>query len=118
VGFAAFAGILGLGYAMRMVVQATGVPAIVELQIAPEGDVYVDGVVKGTSPPLTRLEIAPGRHTIEVRNGWHTPMAVDINPAAGEVTTIAYDFGSTGSGKTLREGLREGWQSFRSAIGF
>lgn len=39
-----------------------------QLQIKPWGVVYVDGVDRGISPPLTRLVLTPGRHTIRIAN--------------------------------------------------
>jgi hypothetical protein len=39
-----------------------------QLQIKPWGVVYVDGVDRGVSPPLKRLTLTPGRHTIRITN--------------------------------------------------
>ena len=39
-----------------------------QLQIVPWGVVYVDGVDHGISPPLRRLTLTPGRHTIRITN--------------------------------------------------
>ena len=39
-----------------------------QLQIVPWGVVYVDGVDQGVSPPLRRLALTPGRHTIRITN--------------------------------------------------
>lgn len=39
-----------------------------QLQIVPWGVVYVDGVDHGVSPPLRRLALTPGRHTIRITN--------------------------------------------------
>jgi len=41
----------------------------VQLAISPWGEVEVDGKPAGTAPPLTRLTLPAGRHTITVRNG-------------------------------------------------
>lgn len=38
------------------------------LLIAPWGEVYVDGQKRGISPPLKSLSLAPGIHTVEIRN--------------------------------------------------
>lgn len=38
------------------------------LQIVPWGVVYVDGVNHGVSPPLRRLTLTPGSHTIRITN--------------------------------------------------
>lgn len=127
-GVMAFAGILALGVVARLALYGSGLraaPAVIEFQITPRGDVYVDGVLKGNSPPLTRLEIAPGRHTIEIRNSQYPPLKVEINPGAGEEMTIAHSFRSRSAGaksstgdKSLRESAREGWRSFRRGLGF
>ena len=37
-----------------------------QLQIKPWGTVYVDGVERGVSPPLRRLALTPGHHTIRI----------------------------------------------------
>ncbi|MFH0998705.1 MAG: PEGA domain-containing protein [Pseudomonadota bacterium] len=42
--------------------------AILQLAITPWGEVYVDGKRQGTTPPLTRVSIAPGKHRIEIKN--------------------------------------------------
>lgn len=125
-GAAAFAGILALGIVARMAVNSGWLqpdPAVIEFNITPRGDVYVDGVLKGSSPPLSQLEVAPGKHTIEIRNSRFPPLKVDINPVAAEKMTIAHSFsskssGSRGEDKSLRESAREGWRGFRKGIGF
>jgi len=40
----------------------------VKLAVTPWGEIYVDGRKKGVTPPLRHIELAPGRHTIEIRN--------------------------------------------------
>lgn len=39
-----------------------------QLQIKPWGVVYVDGVERGVSPPVKRLALTPGPHTIRITN--------------------------------------------------
>ncbi len=149
IGVVAFAGIVGLGFAARAMLQEKPLapvarkvpvaPAVIELRVAPRGDVYVDGVLKGQSPPLTRLEIAPGPHTIEVWNEPHPPLTVEINPGPAEVTTIAHTFQAVKKETKpkqqaskeqppkswdeklqddVRKGVRDGWRSLRREIGF
>lgn len=131
VGALAVAGIVGLGVGARLALQAAVEPAVIVFRISPQGAVYVDGVLKGNTPPLTRLEIVPGKHTIEVRNSAHPPLAMEINPGPAEELTIAHNFasrspapsrsakGSGGGGaKSFKEEAREGWRSFRRGVGF
>lgn len=126
-GAAAFAGILALGGVARMALNSgwlQAAPAVIEFSITPRGDVYVDGVLKGASPPLSQLEVAPGKHAIEIRNGRFPPLMIDINPVAAEKLTITHEFVTKNTGakggedKSLRGSAREGWRSFRKGIGF
>ncbi len=125
-GAAACAGILALGYAARLAVQGNwlqAAPAVIEFSITPRGDVYVDGVLKGASPPLSQLEVAPGKHAIEIRNGRFPPLTIEINPVAAEKLTITHEFVAKSPAprvedKSLRGSAREGWRSFRRGIGF
>ncbi len=93
-GTLAVIGILGLGFAARSVVQALLVvpPAIVKFAIKPGGEIYVDGILKGNTPPLTSLELKPGPHSIEVRNTTFPPLRLEINLASAEETTIKHTF--------------------------
>ncbi|MEW6022724.1 MAG: hypothetical protein AB1807_11360 [Pseudomonadota bacterium] len=60
----------GTGVRARAALPPSAVPgkASYQLQIVPWGVVYVDGVEHGVSPPLRRLALTPGRHTIRITN--------------------------------------------------
>jgi Predicted membrane protein len=66
--------------------------ATVSLAITPWGEVYVDGQKAGISPPLTRLEIEPGRHDIEIRNGTFATHHVKVDLDAEESLKIKHKF--------------------------
>ncbi|HMK15093.1 MAG TPA: adenylate/guanylate cyclase domain-containing protein [Burkholderiales bacterium] len=40
----------------------------IALAINPWGEVYLDGKKIGVSPPLKELQVAPGKHTVEIKN--------------------------------------------------
>jgi len=40
----------------------------VKLAVTPWGEIYVDGRKRGVTPPLRHIELAPGRHRIEIKN--------------------------------------------------
>lgn len=61
------------------------------LQIEPWGVVYVDGVDRGVSPPVKRLTLAPGRHTIRVTNPNFHDRVLEIDTASGD-GQISVDF--------------------------
>jgi len=94
-GALGFCGIIALGLAAREARQRrlkTGGRATIEFEIAPRGDVYIDGESKGRSPPLTSIEIAPGAHVIEVRNGQNPPLRLKVNLQRGESMAIRHGF--------------------------
>jgi hypothetical protein len=94
-GGAALAGIVALGVAGRFVrdhVQALRKPAVLVLEIRPQGELWVDGELKGQSPPLTRVGVPPGPHTIEVRNGRFRPLKMEVNLKPGEEFEIKHAF--------------------------
>jgi hypothetical protein len=65
--------------------------AAYKLQIQPWGVVYVDGVDRGVSPPVKRLVLAPGRHTIRVANPNFHDRVLEVDTARGD-GRIAIDF--------------------------
>ena len=67
-------------------------PAVIHLDITPRGDIYTDGVLQGSSPPLTEIEIYPGPHTIEVRNAANPPLRLELRLGSGEEMTITHSF--------------------------
>ncbi len=64
----------------------------VNLAITPWGEVLVDGAVRGVSPPLRQLALAPGTHTIEVRNGAAAPFVARVEVRSGEAVTLQHRF--------------------------
>jgi hypothetical protein len=64
---------------------------VYKLQIQPWGVVYVDGVDRGVSPPVKRLVLAPGRHTIRVTNPNFHDRVLDVDTATGD-GQISIDF--------------------------
>jgi PEGA domain-containing protein len=88
------AAILLLGVAARFMGQwlFPAQPAIVTLAIKPRGDVFVDGIARGRTPPLQRLEVAAGRHVIAVRHAGFSPLELTLTLKAGEQVTVAHTF--------------------------
>jgi len=64
----------------------------VTFDVKPEGEVYVDGVLKGTSPPLTRIQLPAGKHVVEIRRGDLKPMTVDLAIGPGEELAVSHTF--------------------------
>jgi serine/threonine-protein kinase len=66
----------------------------VQLAISPWGQVEVDGKPAGTTPPLTRLTLPEGTHTITVRNEDFPPLQLTIQVAEDKPVTVRHRFGS------------------------
>jgi serine/threonine-protein kinase len=66
--------------------------ATLSFAIAPWGEVFVDGRKAGISPPLTRLELPPGKHDIEIRNGTFAAHHVKVNLDSDESVKIKHIF--------------------------
>ncbi|HZD21385.1 MAG TPA: adenylate/guanylate cyclase domain-containing protein [Burkholderiales bacterium] len=69
-----------------------GVNARVELAVAPWGEVLVDGHSRGVSPPLRMVELAPGAHTVEIRNSTFPAHVEQVQLKAGEAVRIRHRF--------------------------
>jgi hypothetical protein len=65
--------------------------ATYKLHIQPWGVVYVDGVDRGVSPPVKRLVLTPGRHTIRIANPNFHDRVLEVDTSAGS-GQIAVDF--------------------------
>jgi class 3 adenylate cyclase len=82
-------------------------PASIRFHIKPEGFVYIDGVAKGRTPPLTHIEVSPGRHSIEVRNGEFPPLKLRVSLGRAEEMTVSHSFVAP---HPPREGLIPRWR--------
>ena len=94
------AAIVAMGFAARFTRQALEPPppppppkpALIHLEITPRGDVFIDGVLRGASPPLKEIEIDPGPHIIEVRNKPSPPLRLELTVGSGDEMTIRHSF--------------------------
>ena len=62
------------------------------LAIKPWGTIVVDGVERGASPPLRRITLPPGEHTIRIVNPGFPEHTVTVNSVEGQAGTIELDF--------------------------
>ncbi|UZD54094.1 serine/threonine-protein kinase [Caldimonas aquatica] len=81
------------------VVPTVATPAVpaatgtVTLAVSPWAHVEVDGQAAGTVPPLNRLTLTEGRHTITLRNDEFPPHSVTVNVSPGQPVTVKHKFG-------------------------
>ena len=71
---------------------APGLPGVVEVTVMPWGEVYLDGRIQGVSPPLTKLEVAPGKHEVEIRNTTFSAYVERVEIKSGEQVKIKHKF--------------------------
>lgn len=95
IGGLSVAAILAAGLAVRGARRAAAHakrPGTIVLAITPWGEVRADGEMKGRSPPLTRLELNPGKHTIELRHPQNAPLTLEVDLSPGEEFTVRHAF--------------------------
>lgn len=99
----------GSGYLARPIVASLKAvqPAVIEFDIRPRGEVFVDGKPKGHAPALARLEIAPGLHTIEVTNPPSPPLRLEVVLASGEQMTLQHSFARPARAEGLLDRARK-----------
>ena len=69
-------------------------PGAVHIAISPWGQVEVNGASVGTTPPLTRLELPQGTHTITIRNEDFPPYTQRVQVDPERPVTLKHRFGS------------------------
>jgi serine/threonine-protein kinase len=72
--------------------QAPQTEGFIALAIAPWGEVMVNGVAQGVSPPLTRLPLAPGLYTIEIRNSAAPAFVARVEVRPGQTLSLQHRF--------------------------
>jgi hypothetical protein len=73
-------------------VASAPLPATVSFAISPWGEVHIDGKLHGIAPPLRNVELAPGRHRIEIRNANFPPRVEIVDARAGGRIRIRHKF--------------------------
>ena len=64
----------------------------VTLDIKPWGNIVVDGIAKGASPPMKRLPLPPGPHTIEITNPAGPTVSRTVEVIAGKSVSVRHAF--------------------------
>jgi hypothetical protein len=120
------AGLLGAGLAVRGLRRAAARasrPGSIALAITPWGEIRVNGELKGRSPPLKRLELAPGKHSIELRHPQSAPIALEVEVSPGEELTVRHAFAAQRPAPAPAQESRkfptpaELWRDFRRQSG-
>lgn len=79
---------------VRTVEETVGKAAVINLMVVPWGEVYLDGRKQGVSPPLLEMQVVPGAHEVEIRNGNFPAYKQKITVKVGQKIKISHKFGS------------------------
>jgi len=66
--------------------------ATLVFDVSPWGEIYVDGKLHGTTPPVKTVDLPPGRHRIELRNSAQPPYLIYTTLELGDVRRIRHQF--------------------------
>jgi hypothetical protein len=66
--------------------------ATLVFDVLPWGEIYIDGKLRGTTPPVNSVALSPGRHRIEVRNSARPPYVSYTTLEPGDVRPIRHHF--------------------------
>ncbi len=68
------------------------VPVLVRLDIRPWGEVWINGVARGISPPVKELRLIPGKYQVVLRNADLPPYRTTLEVKAGRPGVISHTF--------------------------
>lgn len=68
------------------------VPVQVKLDIRPWGEVWVNGIARGISPPVKELKLIPGKYQVVLRNADLPPYRGTLEVKAGKPAVISHVF--------------------------
>ena len=66
--------------------------AKVIISVSPWAEIYVNGTRRGISPPVSVIELSPGKHRIDIRHTSQPPYLAYVNVKAGETRKLRHDF--------------------------
>jgi serine/threonine-protein kinase len=66
--------------------------ATLTFAITPWGEIFIDGVSYGASPPLSDIEVVAGKHHIEIRNTGHKSRVQELEIKHGDAQKIKHKF--------------------------
>ena len=72
----------------------------------------MDGAHKGKSPPLTQMQLAAGKHRIEVHRPLFKPLVQEIDAAPGETLVIRHVFAAPPATTRRNEPQKPLWRRF------
>jgi eukaryotic-like serine/threonine-protein kinase len=75
-------------------VTAPAARGVLQLAVSPWGSVDIDGAPAGIAPPLSRLDLPVGRHSVVIRNADFPPHTATVDVSADQPAVVKHRFGS------------------------
>lgn len=72
--------------------KAKPVPVTVRVDIRPWGEVWINGVARGISPPVKEIKLIPGKYQVVVRNADLPPFRMTLEVRPGKPAVISHTF--------------------------
>ena len=93
--------------------------AVIVFDVRPQAEIAVDGERKGSTPPLTQIELAAGPHTLELTSAGFPPYSTEVQVSPGERITLQHRFvaAPTKPSKPVKSGRSGFWQDLRRKLG-
>lgn len=107
-------GVIGREVKVRYYPPAT---SIVQLDVKPRGEILVDDISYGRTPPLTEVELPPGRHRVTIRNAGYPDLVVALKLEPGERVSITHTFATARKAPAKPEQKDGFWRSLRKGFG-
>ena len=92
-----FVAIVGAAAIARAVLAriAAAAPATLVFEVRPPGEISIDGVPRGKSPPLQQLQLPPGVHTIVIERALSKTVTQEVKLAPGEILVVRHVVAAT-----------------------
>jgi serine/threonine protein kinase len=62
------------------------------ISVSPWAEIYVNGMRRGTSPPVSVIELSPGKHRIDIRHSSQSSYLAYVKVKAVETRKLRHDF--------------------------
>jgi hypothetical protein len=92
-------------------------PGLLVLDVRPRGDVYIDGVFHGRTPPLTEVSLAPGPHRVQIRSSGFPQFNLLVEVKPNERQTLTHTFSRAAAAEAPRQ-KPDFWRDMKRRFGF
>ena len=89
-------------------------PATVKLDVKPRAEIFLDGVSQGRTPPLTQIQVAPGKHLLGLRQPGYQSVDVPLEVKPGEQRVYSHALARVPPPPTAKPDF---WRDLRKKFG-